>query len=119
MSNSAAIESELTLPLYRMLEDEYMNLYGPLPDGYPWSFSHYHIKDPVGLIEKLYSSKSKFDNSLREQLSRLIKEKPLLAQQLFESCDLSDSDKAKKDQEGLRQSICLRTVIVNFLNSKL
>jgi hypothetical protein len=119
MSNSSATESELTLPLYRMLEDEYMNLYGPLPDGYPWSFFHYHIKDPVGLIEKLYSSKSKFDNSLREQLSRLIKEKPLLAQQLFESCDLSESDKAKKDQEGLRRSICLRTVIVNFLNSKL
>jgi hypothetical protein len=115
MSNSAPTESQLTLPLYRVLEDEYMNLFGPLPAEYPWSFFHYHIKDHLALIVQISQDKSKFANGLREQLNRLIKEKQIDARQLYESCDLSDQ--GRKEQQEL--SIRLRKMLVSFLNSKL
>jgi Patatin-like phospholipase len=116
MSNSAPTESQLTLPLYRVLEDEYMNLFGPLPAEYPWSFFHYHIKDHLALIAQIISSdKSKFTNGLREQLTRLIKEKQIDARQLYESCALSDQ--GREEQQEL--SIRLRRMLVSFLNSKL
>src|SRR5437763_16991324 len=104
MSNNSATESELTLPLYRMLEDEYMNLYGPLPEGYPWPFFQEHIKDPVALIEHFHLIQNKSANHLRAELFRLIKERPQVARPLLEVSDLSDPDQAKKEQEELRQS---------------
>ena len=41
------------MDLYRVLEDEYINLYGPLPVEYPWLFLQSHIKDKLSLIQKI------------------------------------------------------------------
>jgi hypothetical protein len=48
-----ATESRRSLPLYRVLEDEYICLHGPLPSGYPWLFLQSHIKRTKCLLEKL------------------------------------------------------------------
>ena len=119
MQNSAATEAEQSLPLHRVLEDEYMNLYGPLPEGYPWSFIHAHINDPLALIEQIFTGRSKLLNDLREQLPKSIKAQSPDDWKMLEYCDLSDPEKAREHQEALRNSRALRIALINLLNSKL
>ena len=46
-------EPTSSMHLYRVLEDEYINLYGPLPVEYPWLFLQSHIKDRLSLLQKI------------------------------------------------------------------
>lgn len=60
-------ESRQSLPLHRVLEDEYITLYGPLPNGYPWSFLPSDIRDPASLIFKLFTSEDGLSQLLRKR----------------------------------------------------
>jgi hypothetical protein len=68
MNDSVATESQHSLHLHRVLEDEFISLYGPLPDGYPWSFLQFEIRDPTGLLITLCRTDDKLSEYLREQL---------------------------------------------------
>lgn len=53
MQNEIFTESNSSIDLYRVLEDEYISLYGALPAEYPWLILQSHIKDRPGLINKV------------------------------------------------------------------
>src|SRR6185295_3495605 len=53
MGNQVSTDPSNKMDLYRVLEDEYINLYGPLPVEYPWLFLQSHIKDKLSLIQKI------------------------------------------------------------------
>ena len=71
MPNQVFTESNNSVHLYRVLEDEYINLYGPLPDEYPWLFLQSHIKDRLGLIDEIKNEPK------REIKKEINQEKPL------------------------------------------
>jgi hypothetical protein len=57
--------------LYRVLEDEYIHLYGPLPAEYPWLFLQSHIKDRKNLIKKIKGEEKEgrlLDKYVKQQL---------------------------------------------------
>jgi hypothetical protein len=56
--------SDSVLPLHRVLEDEYVCLYGSLPDSYPGTVWGYDIKKPVEFLLKLSDEKSEVDEQL-------------------------------------------------------
>jgi hypothetical protein len=68
MSNQVLNESNNSVHLYRVLEDEYINLYGPLPDEYPWLFLQSHIKDRPGLISEIKQEKTPLNAYLKRKL---------------------------------------------------
>jgi hypothetical protein len=61
-------ESASSIHLYRVLEDEYINLYGPLPAEYPWLFLQSHIKDRRELITKIRDAQTPLTAYLKEKL---------------------------------------------------
>jgi hypothetical protein len=91
MRDSAATESQHSLHLHRVLEDEFISLYGPLPEGYPWSFLHSEINDPTGLMITLCRT----DNELSEYLRA-----KLLAQ--FQAQAKSTDEEISSEAEALR-----------------
>jgi hypothetical protein len=124
MQNNAATEPQQSLPLHRVLEDEYMNLYGPLPKGYPWSFTRAHLVDPLVLILRIQHDPAKPAAALRELLNKFIKLESQETWKLFEICHPGNSSDlinplAKESQIALQQSKPLSEALVNLLNSKL
>ena len=124
MQNNADAESQQSLPLHRVLEDEYMNLYGPLPKGYPWSFTQSHLIDPLVLILRIQLDQTKPVAALRELLNKFIKLESHETWKLFEICQPGISSDlgnplAKESQIALQQSKHLGEALVNLLNSKL
>jgi hypothetical protein len=128
MQNSAATESQQSLPLHRVLEDEYMNLHGPLPEGYPWSFTQSEIIDPLSLILRIELDKSKPSANLHEQLKKFIKASSQETWELLESGKLlGDFDRAFLNAQNVQQTSLhseehsgyLRQALVELLNSKL
>jgi hypothetical protein len=95
MNDNVATESEHSLHLHRVLEDEFISLYGPLPDGYPWSFLHFEIRDPTGLLITLCRTDNELAKYLRDQLrSQFLsqaksrdEERSSDAQVLYELCE--------------------------------
>ena len=71
MTKQIFTEPASSIHLYRVLEDEYINLYGPLPAEYPWLFLQSHIKDRRGLIAKIKEAKTPLNLYLRTKLERL------------------------------------------------
>ncbi|MDT4898062.1 MAG: hypothetical protein QOH25_3139 [Acidobacteriota bacterium] len=110
MKDSAATESQRSLHLHRVLEDEFISLYGPLPDGYPWSFLQFEIRDPPGLLITLYRTDNELSQYLREQLLKQFQsqaqstdeERASDAQVLFDVCQAIKS-KAKVPQYDFAQ----------------
>jgi hypothetical protein len=68
MPNQVFTDSNNSVHLYRVLEDEYISLYGPLPDEYPWLFLQSHIKDRSGLIHKIKNGNRAVDIYLKDKL---------------------------------------------------
>src|SRR6185437_1755415 len=77
MENEVFTESANSIHLYRVLEDEYISLYGPLPDEYPWLFLQSHIKDRPSLIARIKDGKTPltayFQVKLYDLFSRRVK----------------------------------------------
>ncbi|HEX8493480.1 MAG TPA: patatin-like phospholipase family protein [Pyrinomonadaceae bacterium] len=67
-------ESQHSLPLHRVLEDEYITLYGPLPNGYPWSFLQSDLKDPVTLVSKFSLGRTKLSGYLKDKFHAYLEE---------------------------------------------
>ena len=72
MSNQASTDPASSIHLYRVLEDEYINLYGPLPAEYPWLFLQSHIKDRRSLIAKIKEAKTPLNVYLKQKLESLL-----------------------------------------------
>jgi len=75
VQNAVCTELSNSIHLYRVLEDEYINLYGPLPPGYPWLFLQSQIKDPKSLIEKIKKADTELTSFLKKQLNDFLKTK--------------------------------------------
>src|SRR5690242_18065327 len=69
MPNQVSTGPTNSMHLYRVLEDEYINLYGPLPPEYPWLFLQSHIKDRKSLIKKIKEPTRKLDEYLKNELN--------------------------------------------------
>ena len=68
MQSEVSTESNSSIHLYRVLEDEYISLYGALPAEYPWLFVQSHIKDRPGLINRLREGATELTRELRDEL---------------------------------------------------
>jgi hypothetical protein len=135
MKDSAATESQHSLHLHRVLEDEFISLYGPLPDGYPWSFLRYEIRDPAGLLITLCKTDNALSEHLREHLLRQFQsqarstdeERASDAQTLAELCRTikAKSGAAQYDFTNIRKRISdkagryLRAELTLLLNRQL
>lgn len=127
MRNSAATESQHSLHLHRVLEDEYVSLYGPLPYSYPWSFLRSEIADPLGLLITIFRT----DNNLSKYLVGLFlkrltahiqsdnEEQTYAASELFRLCNilLSKSPTAFYDLSTIGKQINEKTLM--FLRAEL
>src|ERR1043165_8286473 len=71
MQDQSFTESNSSMHLYRVLEDEYINLYGPLPAEYPWLFLQSHIKDRPNLIARIKDAKTPLNVLLKRKLDCL------------------------------------------------
>src|ERR1700741_407784 len=67
MANQDFTEPSNSMHLYRVLEDEYINLYGPLPAEYPWLFLQSHIKDRASLIDKIKKAKTPLNQYIKNK----------------------------------------------------
>jgi len=83
--------------LYRVLEDEYINLYGPLPAEYPWLFLQSHIKDRQGLIKKIREADRPLDSYLKQKFEEFIED-----QKARPTYKLADPKSIKAKLEGLQ-----------------
>lgn len=68
MENDVYTESNSSIHLYRVLEDEYISLYGALPAEYPWLFVQSHITDRPGLINRLREGATELTKYLQKKL---------------------------------------------------
>jgi hypothetical protein len=73
VQNGVCTERSNSIHLYRVLEDEYINLYGPLPPGYPWVFLQSQIKDAASLLEKIQKADTELTSYLKNQLDDFLK----------------------------------------------
>ncbi|HEU4768645.1 MAG TPA: patatin-like phospholipase family protein, partial [Pyrinomonadaceae bacterium] len=68
MANSEVTEPTNSIHLYRVLEDEYINLYGPLPAEYPWLFLQSHIKQRRDLIARIKEAETPLSAYIKDKL---------------------------------------------------
>lgn len=73
MQSEVFTESNSSIHLYRVLEDEYISLYGALPAEYPWLFVQSHIKDRPGLINRLREGATELTRNLNKRLQLYFK----------------------------------------------
>ncbi len=97
-------ESASSVHLYRVLEDEYIHLYGPLPAEYPWLFLQSHIKDRQKLIEKIRLAQTELTHYLKEKLNAFfVKELERVSQKLATVQDQGSEDDLKAEFVRLKE----------------
>ena len=92
MPNQIFTESNNSVHLYRVLEDEYINLYGPLPDEYPWLFLQSHIKDRLRLISEIKKEKTPLNAYLKKKLDCFFEKQIKKTTTKLADPDLKDAD---------------------------
>jgi hypothetical protein len=102
MQNEVCTESNSSIHLYRVLEDEYISLYGALPSEYPWLFVQSHIKDRPGLINKLREGATELSKNLRGRLEAYFAERIQNTQKEIEEIQKrSDAGGGNEELEAL------------------
>ncbi|HET6975545.1 MAG TPA: patatin-like phospholipase family protein [Pyrinomonadaceae bacterium] len=101
MPNQVFTESNNSIHLYRVLEDEYINLYGPLPDEYPWLFLQSHIKDRPCLIAAIKKEKTPLNTYLKQKLDCYFEKQIKKTKAKLADPDLKDSGSRASLQDQL------------------